>query len=105
MQTDSTIALGVVNNNVMKQLKAMDMKYHWLRCRINQCHLRHYWAAGKISCFWSRQEKFQEEFHLWKPLRESLVLINCELRNINFMSLKTTACTLYSHTPSETKKN
>jgi hypothetical protein len=47
MQTDNTIALGVVNNNVMKKLKSMDMKYHWLRCRINQRQFRHYWAAGK----------------------------------------------------------
>jgi hypothetical protein len=23
------------------------MKYHWLRCRINQCQFRHYWAVGK----------------------------------------------------------
>jgi hypothetical protein len=30
MKTDNTTALGVVNNNVMKKLKAMDMKYHWL---------------------------------------------------------------------------
>ncbi len=25
----------------------MDMKYHWLQCRINQHQFRHYWAAGK----------------------------------------------------------
>ncbi len=30
MQTDNTTALGVVNNNVIKKLKAMDMKYYWL---------------------------------------------------------------------------
>jgi hypothetical protein len=30
MQTDNTTALSVINNNVMKTLKAMDMKYHWL---------------------------------------------------------------------------
>jgi hypothetical protein len=30
MQTDNTIALGVVNNKVMKKIKSMDMKYHWL---------------------------------------------------------------------------
>jgi hypothetical protein len=47
MQTDNTTAPGVVNNKVMKKLKAMDMKYHWLRCRINQHQFRHYWAAGK----------------------------------------------------------
>jgi hypothetical protein len=28
MQTDNTTALGVVNKNVMKKLKSMDMKYH-----------------------------------------------------------------------------
>jgi hypothetical protein len=26
IQTDNTMALGIVNNNVMKKLKAMDMK-------------------------------------------------------------------------------
>ena len=30
IQTDNTTALGVVNNNVMKKLKAMDMRFHWL---------------------------------------------------------------------------
>ncbi len=33
MQTDNTTALGIVNNNIIKKLKAMDMKYHWLRNR------------------------------------------------------------------------
>jgi hypothetical protein len=47
MQTDNTTALGVVNQNVMKKLKAMDMKYHWLRCRISQEQFRHYWKDGK----------------------------------------------------------
>ncbi len=28
MQTDNITALGIVNNNVIKKLKAMDMKYH-----------------------------------------------------------------------------
>ncbi len=30
MQTDNTTALGIVNNNVIKKLNAMDMKFHWL---------------------------------------------------------------------------
>jgi hypothetical protein len=47
MQTDNTTALGVVNNKVEKKLKAIDMKYHWLRCRINQRQFCHYWAASK----------------------------------------------------------
>jgi hypothetical protein len=47
MQTDNTTALGMVNNNVMKKLKAMDMKYHWIWDRENQGQFRHYWAPGK----------------------------------------------------------
>jgi hypothetical protein len=35
VQTDNTTALSVVNNNAMKKLKAMDMKYHWLWDRIS----------------------------------------------------------------------
>ena len=44
MQTDNTTALGVVNSNVIKKIKSMDMKYHWLRCRISQNQFRHYRA-------------------------------------------------------------
>jgi hypothetical protein len=47
MQMDNTTSLGVVNQNVMKKLKLMDMKCHWLQCRISQKQFRHYWAAGK----------------------------------------------------------
>jgi hypothetical protein len=49
MQTDNTTALGVVNQNVMKKLKSIDLKYHWLQCRISQKQLRQYWAAGKLN--------------------------------------------------------
>ncbi len=31
MQMDNTIALGIVNNNIIKKFKAIGMKYHWLR--------------------------------------------------------------------------
>ncbi len=46
IQTDNTMALGIVNNNIMKKLKDMDMKYHWLWDRISQKQFRHYWAPG-----------------------------------------------------------
>jgi hypothetical protein len=47
IQTNNTMALGIVNNNVMKKLKAMDMKYYWLWDRISQKQLQHYsWALG-----------------------------------------------------------
>ena len=49
MQTDNTTTLRVVNNNIMKKSKLMDMKYHWLQCQINQRQFHHYWAAGKLN--------------------------------------------------------
>jgi hypothetical protein len=34
MQTDNSTALGVVNNNIQpRRTKAMDVRFHWLRCR------------------------------------------------------------------------
>ena len=47
VQTDNTTALGVVNKNIAsKRLKPMDMKLHWIRCRIAQRQFRHYWQPG-----------------------------------------------------------
>jgi hypothetical protein len=45
-QTNNTMALDIVNNNVMMKLKAIDMKYHWLWDRISQKQFQHYWAPG-----------------------------------------------------------
>ena len=47
MQTDNTTALGVVNNNIQpKRTKAMDMRFHWLRCREAQDQFRFFWRPG-----------------------------------------------------------
>ncbi len=51
MQMDNTTALGVVNNNVIKKLKAIDIKYHWLRNRESQGQFLHYWVPGKENNF------------------------------------------------------
>ena len=47
IQTDNTTALGVVNNNIQaRRTKAMDMRFHWLRCRDSQGQFRYYWRPG-----------------------------------------------------------
>ena len=47
MQTDNTTAHGVVTKNIAsKRLKYMDMKLHWIRCRIAQMFFCHYWQPG-----------------------------------------------------------
>ena len=47
IQTDNTTTLGVVNNTIQpRRTKAMDMRFHWLRCRKRQKQFRVYWRAG-----------------------------------------------------------
>jgi hypothetical protein len=49
IQIDNTTALGVVQMNVLKKLKAMDMRFHWLRDRANQGQFRTHWRAGSTN--------------------------------------------------------
>jgi hypothetical protein len=47
IQTDNSTALGVVNNNIQpRRTKAMDMPFHWLRCRDSRGQFRYYWCPG-----------------------------------------------------------
>eukprot|EP00804_Cyclotella_cryptica_P016948 CCRYP_001900-RB/>CCRYP_001900-RB protein AED:0.47 eAED:0.43 QI:0/-1/0/1/-1/0/1/0/167 len=47
IQIDNSTALGVVTNIIQpKRTKAMDMRFHWLRCRENQKQFCTYWHAG-----------------------------------------------------------
>eukprot|EP00804_Cyclotella_cryptica_P022383 CCRYP_015922-RB/>CCRYP_015922-RB protein AED:0.47 eAED:0.47 QI:0/-1/0/1/-1/0/1/0/161 len=47
IQIDNSTALGIVSNIIQpKRTKAMDMRFHWLRCRTNQKQFRTYWRAG-----------------------------------------------------------
>lgn len=47
VQCDNTTAVGVTNNTIIPQkLKAMDNRYHWLRCRHAQDQFRFYWDKG-----------------------------------------------------------
>ena len=44
VQTDNTTALVFVKNTIAPQrTKAMYMRFHWLRNRIQNCQFRHYW--------------------------------------------------------------
>ncbi len=47
MQTNNSTALGVVNNNIQpRHTKAIDMQFHWLRCRKAQHQFRFFWRPG-----------------------------------------------------------
>ena len=50
IQVDNTTALGVVKSTIQpKRTKAMDMRFHWLRCRENQKQFRIYWKPGETN--------------------------------------------------------
>jgi len=57
MQTDNSAAHSVVTNNVQpKRTKAMDMRFHWLRCRDAQGQFRYYWRPGTMNLadYWTK---------------------------------------------------
>jgi hypothetical protein len=47
IQTDNSTAHALLTNKILpKALKAMDMQFHWLRCRGAQDKYRFYWRLG-----------------------------------------------------------
>jgi hypothetical protein len=47
MQTNNSTALGVVNSSIHPQYtKAMDMRFHWLRCSKAQRQFQFFWRPG-----------------------------------------------------------
>jgi len=47
MQTDNATAHALLTNKILpKALKAMDMRFHGLRCRDAQGQFRYYWRPG-----------------------------------------------------------
>jgi len=57
IQTDDSTACGVINNTIQPQrTKAMDMRFHWLRCRDEQGQFRYYWRPGQenMANYWNK---------------------------------------------------
>ena len=57
IQTDNTTAIGVVTNNVQpRRIKAMDMRFHWLRDRAARDQFRWLWRPGttNLADYWTK---------------------------------------------------
>ena len=57
MQTDNSTAHALLTNKILpKVLKAMDMRFHWLRCRDAQGQFRYYWRPGtqNLADYWTK---------------------------------------------------
>jgi hypothetical protein len=47
IQTDNACAEGIINDTVkQKRSKAMDMRFHWLKCRVRQGQFHIHWKQG-----------------------------------------------------------
>ena len=85
MQTDNTTDLGVVTNNIAsKRLNSMDMKLHWLRCRIAQKKNRHYLHPGPNNLGYSVTK------HLAAIRHRAVPLTNICLNNLDSLVYWTT---------------
>ncbi len=57
IQTDNSTVHALLTNKILpKALKAMDMQFHWLRCRSAQDQYRFYWRPGtqNIADYWAK---------------------------------------------------
>jgi hypothetical protein len=68
MQIDNSTAHALLTNKTIpKALKAMDMQFHWLRCREAQGQFRYYWRTGTqyLADYWMKHypASHQTAFH------------------------------------------
>jgi hypothetical protein len=51
IKTDNTTADGIINNTVQrKRSKAMDMRFYWVKDRVEQDQFNVGWAPGDAIC-------------------------------------------------------
>ena len=68
IQTDNLTAHALLTNKILpKALKAMDMRFHWLRCRGAQDQYRFYWRPGtqNLADYWTKHHpaSHHKSFH------------------------------------------
>ena len=79
MQTDNSTALGVVTNNIQpRRTKAMDMRFHWLRCRDAQGQFKYYWRPGptNLADYWTKHHPASHHIEKRPTILTSKVIID-----------------------------
>ena len=65
IQVDNSTAVGVANSTIIpKRTKAMDMRFHWLRCREAQGQFRFFWAPGSDNLADYSTKHHPPQYHL-----------------------------------------
>jgi hypothetical protein len=71
MQTDNATADALLTNKVLpKALKAMDMRFHWLRCRNAQGQFRYYWRPGtqNLADYFTKHHPTSHHKSVWRTI-------------------------------------
>jgi hypothetical protein len=79
IQTNNTTALGVVNNNIQPQCtKAMDMHFHWLRCRNSQGQFQYYWCTvpDNRADYWTKHHCAAHHIEKCPKILTSKIILN-----------------------------
>ncbi len=75
MQTDNSMALGVITSNIQpRHMKAMDMRFHWPRCAEAQKQFHFFWHPSKtnLADYWTKHHcaahHIEQRPHILTPL-------------------------------------
>ncbi len=74
IQTNNSTAHALLINKIMpKALKAMDMRFHWLRCREAQDQYRFYWRPGtqNLADYWTKHHPASHHKTFWPQILTS----------------------------------
>ena len=104
IQTDNLTTEGVINSKIQpKRMKAMDMRFHWLRDREAQHQFRFYWRSGKtmLADYYSKHHpaahhrNMRGEYHTTQAvLNECRARTDCAAAKViqaNLVSIKKSA--------------
>jgi hypothetical protein len=79
IQTDNSTAHGVVTHNIQARCtKAMDMRFHWLRCRDSQGRFRYYWRPGPANRadYWTKHHSAAHHIEKCPSILTSKVILD-----------------------------
>ena len=93
IKTDNSTAQGVINGTIkQKQSKTVDMRFCWLRDRVEQGQFRVCWDAGKNNVVCHPTKHHSGEHHkLWRPASK-LSIFSPEFKISRMSFLKHAVC-------------
>ena len=83
LQTDSTMAEVVINGKIQpKQIKWMDMQFHWLQDRECQEQFRIYWRPGKLNYadYWIKHHTAKQHQNIRKEFLTPHIVLEMFLK-------------------------